>query len=404
MILQSTGIQLLIFRAFCVLTSGFLLLQAVSPQVPERKFRKMLGLDTWTPEEVTALANGDVVVRHHATAEKQDLSTTGILMIKGLPAISMEKFRESLSQKGGESMKGGGQFSDPPTFDDLMNLELDKDSIEQLRKCTVGNCDLNLSANMIERFAKEIDWNAGDAGQRATNLFQEMLVTFVQNYLGRGIDGLGTFDNRRKTVDLKAAHTSLISNSLFIREIHPNFLQYLEDFPADTLANVQSSMHWSIVDFGLKPSITVSHSAVHTEVTGNEQQHFVASRQIYASRYLDSSLTFSVLLRVSDQNGITTYLVFSDRSRSDALEGPLGGFARGVVQKESAARIKSLLDKVHLRLLYLSRPNETHSTSGAQDSLIDRTLGFAKSRGFALAAVFLVLISLGVAWRWKSRG
>ena len=364
----------------------------------------MFELDSWAAEDLTALQNGDAVVRHHATAEKQELATTGILMIKGLPAISMEKFRESLSQKGGESMKGGGQFSDPPTFDDLMNLELDKDSIAQLSKCTVGSCDLNLSADMIRRFEQEIDWNAGDSGQRANKLFKEMLAGNVQNYLGRGIEGLGTFDNRRKTVDLKAAHRSLLSNSLFIREIHPNFLQYLEDFPAGKLASVESSMHWSVVDFGLKPSITVSHSAVHTEVAGNEQHHFVASRQIYASRYLDSSLTFTVLLRVSGENGITTYLIFSDRSRSDALDGPLGGFARGLVKKESAARIKSLLDKVHLRLLYLSRPNETHSTSGAQDSLIDRTLGFARSRVFAVAAVILVLISLAAIWRWKSRG
>lgn len=377
----------------------FLLVQAAGGQIPEKDFYKMIAAAGWLPEELKAIENGETVVRSVETKEKQELATIGILRIKGLPAVSMAAFREALSQQGGGSMKAGGMFGDPPSVDDLRELHLDKDSIEQLRKCTIGDCDLNLSAEMIRRFQSEIDWDSPEAETNATRLIREMVVGYVTGYSARGDGALGGYDNRRKPVDLVSSHRLLLSNSLFIGELAPELVEYLAKFPAGKTNSVESSMHWSVVDFGLKPSITVSHSAVYTRVIGDAEQLFVASKQIYASRYLDSSLTFTILLRVASETGVDTYLIFTDRSSSDVLDGALGGFARGMVKKESIERTKTLLDKIHVRLLAALRPTARTSSADTDDSLIGRVLALARKRPFLLSVLLLAMAALFFLWR-----
>ena len=338
-------------RCLRIIIGGLVFFQIVNAQVSEKDLHKMIDAGSWSSEEMGNLQKGNIVVRSLETEGRHEIASIGILRITNLPRISMSAFRESLSQKGSDSKKGGGSFSDPPTLDDLRDLELDKESIEQLQKCTVGKCDLNLSAEMIRRFQHEVDWNSPDVKAKATRMIQEMLVHYAREYQARGDGALGTYDNRRKIVDLATSHRSLLSSSSFITDLAPEFVEYLKGFPSKKLDNLESRMRWSVVDFGLKPSITVSHTSAYTQFQGNIEQLYLASKQIYASRYLDASLTFTLLLRVSTESGVDTYLIFVDRSHSDALEGPLGRFARKIVQKESFERIRTLIDKTQLRLL-----------------------------------------------------
>jgi hypothetical protein len=338
----------------------------IPAKLPERDFHRIVGAHRWTLEELNTLAKGEILVRPLETDVKEELASIGVLRIRNLPAISMDKFRECLSQKGHEERTRSGTFSEPPTLDDLRTLELEPDAIEQLQRCTVGRCDLNLSAKMISRFQREIDWTSANAKSDATRLIEGMLVDYARDYLAKGDATLGTYDNRRKAVDLVASHRSLLSSSSAIADLAPEFVEYLEKFPRGRLANVQTSTHWAVVDFGLKPTITISHAVAYSQTTGESGNLFVASKQIYSSRYLDSSLTFTLLLRVVPETGVDSYLVFVDRSRSDALGGSLGGFARKMVQKESQQRIKRLLERVHVRLLSAGKASSKIDPGGEE--------------------------------------
>ena len=373
----------------------------IPAQLRETDLRKLIAAGTWSPDELKALENGDVVVRSLQTGMKQELASIGILRIKNLPPVSMDKLRESLSQRGSDEKKTGGQFSEPPTLDDLRPLELETDAIDQLQKCSVGRCDLNLSAKMISRFGREIDWTSSNARSDATRLIAEMLVDYVREYAARGDGALGTYDNRRKTVDLSASHRSLLSSSSLIRDLAPEFIEYLEKFPRKRLENVTSSMHWSVIDFGLKPSITISHSAAYTQKRGESEQLFVASKQIYSSRYLDSSLTFTMLLRVVTDAGVDSYLVFVDRSRSDALDGPLGGFARDIVQKEALGRIETLLSKAHLRLLTVQGA-ETKATADSPEGSSVRWIAALRRRSVVIT-IAGVIVAVAFLLLWNQR-
>jgi hypothetical protein len=369
-------------------------------QLPESDLQKMLGSRTWTTEELTALENGQVVVRPILTADKQEIASMGVLRMRNLPQVSMIEFRGSLSQKGSDAKRAGGRFSDPPTIEDLGALELEKETIEQLQKCSIGSCDLNLSAEAITRIQREIDWSSENADAVATQLFRDMLLAYVQGYLARGDGALGEYDNRRRSVDLAASHRTLLSTSSLVKGLAPEFIEYLQKFPRGTLENVETGMQWYVVDFGLKPSITVSHTAAYTQPNGDHEQLFVSSKQIYSSRYLDSSLTFTLLLRVTTNTGADTYLVFIDRSRSDALDGPLGGLARKLVQNEVTERIKNLLARAELKLLAVGKP-EDRENDVSDEAARSWTDTFTRSPVTVIFGAVLGAFMIFVLWRWS---
>lgn len=363
----------------------------------------MIDADSWSPEEQSALERGEIVVRSLQAKEKQEIAAVGVLRIANLPRITMSAFRKSLSQSSSDEKIAGGRFSDPPTADDLRDLTPEPDTVAQLKKCKVGKCDLNMSAQMIRHFQSEVDWSSPDADEAATRLLRMMLLDYIRDYAARGDEALGQYDNRRTSVDLAASHRSLLASSILVRELAPEFAEYLMKFPVAKLERVESSMNWSIIDFGLKPTITLSHSAVYGRSIGDDEQLFLASKQIYSSRYLDSSLTFTFLLRVTTVTGVDTFLIFSDRSRSDALDGPFGGFARDVVRRESLERVRTLLDKARLKLLAAGRSatgTDRDPASREDDSLTWLTRILRNPIAGAVLVVFVVC-ALYTLWRWK---
>ena len=325
-------------------------------------FRSLLSASGLTQAELTALDKGDVVVKSLTTGDKQEIATLAVLRLKDLPPVDMNTFRQSLSQKGTDGLKAGGRFSDPPTSGDLQSLELDDDTIEQLKECQPERCDIHLNNSMIRRFQTEIDWNAAEHKTAVTDLFIEILIRRVRDYATTGDEGLGLHQNRRKAIDLAAAHQKLLRDSLFVGELAPEFVDYLKHFPRKELPGVDGGFYWSMIDFGLKPSVTLSHSVAFEQQRPTGSQMFVVSKQFYSSRYVDASLTMSMLVRVSAVDQVETYMIVTDRSRSDALEGALGGLARKIVRNEAEERLKDLMLRTELRLIAATRPSAPVAT------------------------------------------
>lgn len=309
----------------------------------------------------------------------------------------MEDFRASLSQKRNKEMSAKGSFSDPPQIADLSALTLEDEDLEELRKCSAGDCDINMSANWIRRFNSEVDWNAADRRERATELFRAMLLDYATQYAAKGAGALGELVNRNKTVDLTRTHRELLSAIVPLNTFAPALSGYLGEFPTSNGTVVKNEMHWSSMDFGLNPTVTLTHAAVYTNAVEGNQQHFVVTRQFYSSRYLDASVSLSMLLRVPDGDIVDSYIVFTDRSRSDALDGLFGGVAKGVVENEAVARVTTVLKNSELRLLSTSsRQNEPQtepetSSGGVVDVLTSRILLIAGAAAVLAFIIFAVM-------------
>lgn len=374
----------------------------LSAQMSESELGRALETKNWTVEEREALRRGDPVVRSLPTSDKRESALVGVLRIPGLPAVSMQSFRESLSQKGSNAVHVGGRFGTPPTVTDVQNLRLDKKTVEALRKCAPGRCDINLSSSMITGLRAALDSDPGGGDESANVLFREMLVRLVDNYAARGDNALGSYDNRRSPIDLAASHRSLLASSHLIDELTPDLATTLGRSPANQITGAESSFHWSIVDFGLKPVITVSHVVAYTDDAERAQVLFLITKQIYSSRYLESSLTATFLVRVAEADGIYTYILFSDRSRSEALAGRLGGLVRGLAHKQAKERIENLLKQIHLRLIDKTRSVERGFSNTSGPTLYERLLTVLKSE--TVLAIVVALMALGALLTlWKRR-
>jgi hypothetical protein len=86
----------------------------------------------------------------------------------------------------------------------------------------------------------------------------------------------------------------------------------------------------------------------------------VASNQIYANHYFTSSLALAAFVSVP---GATPYMVYENRSRTDALFGPFSKIKRGIIENKSVAGLKSVLEHSKARL--------EGSTSTAADTMVE---------------------------------
>lgn len=345
------------------------------------------------PAELKELDEGKVVVKAIPTKDKQVVSVVGAVRLNDISAVSMEAFRASLTQRNNKEMKASGKFSLPPAGDDLKGLELEDKDYKVLKKCSVGDCDMNMSAEMIRKMNADIDWNAAGHKERAVGLFSEMLLRYVSNYTASGNGLLGQYANRKEVVDLAAVHKSLLTNSILLNELSPEIYGYFAEYPKKQLAGADSEMLWSTVDFGLKPAITLTHTVAFDGTQNGQRRFIVANKQIYASRYLDASLSFTMLVG-NGTNETGGYLIFADRSQSDALDGMLSGLARGVVENEAIEKVKLMLQNAELRLIEAGKGKNDESaieTGG--------TFGFLSSPMFIAVIVAILGAMLFVILR-----
>jgi hypothetical protein len=228
-----------------------------------------------------------------------------------------------------------GSFGSQPSVNDLDSLTLDTGDIEDLKDCIVGDCQLKLSASMIERFRKEIDWNAANYQLAATNLFKQMLLEYVRDYRTRGEAALIEYNDKRDEVSLAAEQRALNAAP-----------SYINDLLAQAKSNLQlaeDSIVWSKIKFGLKPVIAINHVRIYRRNSDAGPQVLIASNQIYANHYFNASQALTAFVNIPGENQ-GAYLVSENRSRADGLEGPFGKLKRGVVEKKALEGLKGILE------------------------------------------------------------
>lgn len=343
--------------------------------------------------EVAAMEKGEIVVKRVKTAEDQDVAIFGMVKIAERRPITMAEFRASFSQRGNKEMEGKGRFSDPPNISDLATLELEDRDFDELRRCRIGDCDINMSAKWIGRFRTEIDWNKADHRPKATELFRSMMLEYASEYALKGATSLGTHVNRKEPLDLARAQNELLKGLPLVDIFGFGLRRYMQEFPVASLSGIQSELHWSAVDFGLNPTVVLTHAATFTSGIAGNDSHFVLTRQFYSSRYLDASISLTALLRIPNGEAVESYIVFIDRSRSDAIGGILGGVARTAVEAEAVDRVRRLLETSSARL---AKPEaEQRPFDVVVEAEPQSWAGWLRANWLLATSAMLVLLGLG---------
>jgi len=284
--------------------------------------------------DFAALQLNQPVVRLVPATDKREVAVTGLVNINASPEEFLRSYRDTMMRKSNNAILEIGSFGHEPALADLDGLTLDPADIDDLKECVVGDCQIKLSAPMIERFRKEIDWAAPDYQIRVTNLFKEMLVAYIKDYRARGEAALIEYSDKSDRINLASEHRALTAAA-----------GYINSFLVDKKSGLQlleETLVWSKIKFGLKPVIAVNHISIYKRNSDAGPQVLVASKQIYANHYFNAFLALTAFVNVPGAtNG--SYLVYENRSRADGLEGPFGKLKRGMVEKKALEGLRGII-------------------------------------------------------------
>jgi hypothetical protein len=295
---------------------------------PETFLRKQLA---FTAADLSALESGQIVVRLPKTAETREVAAFAIGRLDVPAGFFVKRMRDIVNFKKSDNVLQIGKFSDPPRLEDLANLTLDPAEVESMRRCRVSQCDFKMSASAIERFRKQVNWSARDYRDRVTALMREMLFEYVQDYLHGGNVQLGEYSDKGYKLDVAEEFRSILQPAPYMYGYTAEFQKYLEEFPNSRPAYVEHFFYWSKEKFGLKPVISVTHVTVYKLSQPHGEDVLVASKGIYANHYFEASLGFTGFIHSTSSEPPRTYLIYINRTKTDALRGFFAGFKRSLI-------------------------------------------------------------------------
>ncbi len=300
--------------------------------------------------EMIAMGRGEVVSKLVSATNKRELAVFGVVRLAIPNDFFTTKIRDIVDYKKNAGVLQIGKFSDPPRQSDLAGLTIDADDLKELTTCTVGDCGVRMTAAQIERFRTEVDWKRKDSYARGSALARQILFQYVTAYLAGGDSALAVYQDKKRALSLADEFRSLVAASPYLAEYVPEYQTYLEQFPAGQLKKVENFIYWSKEKFGLKPVITITHMTIYTVTRNGVTYVLVGSKQLYASRYFDSSFALTVFVQEPGDGRHDSYLMYLNRSRTAQLGGFLGGLKRSIIEGKMLGGVKKTLQQTKDRL------------------------------------------------------
>ena len=282
-----------------------------------------------TAAERTRLLGGEPVTKLLDADASKEVAVFGGVWI----AAPISRYVEAVTDI--ERMERGGGFkitkkiSAPPRLEDFAALRLPEEDVADLRTCRVGDCEIKLGEQALRRFHTEVDWKAPGARSAADALVQRLAFEYVTGYLEGGNDRLAVYrDNSRPTFVAQELR-AMIDQMPLLTTYLPTMRQYLLDYPRVTLPDAASFLYWQETEFGLKPTIRISHLTIRE----GPDDTVVVSKMLYASHYFWTGLEVRALIP-DRARGPGFWFITVNRSRSDGLSGFTGLFVRRRVRSE----------------------------------------------------------------------
>lgn len=315
-------------------------------QTSANEFQKILNEKaTFEATDFAALDQGETVVKLTPVSDKREIALCGLVSLRTDADHFLQSYLGGMARKNNEAIIETGRFGKAPAVADLQQLTVDPADIEDLKQCAVGDCQIKLSAKMIERFRNEVNWQAADYPTQAALLLKTMLAEYVRDYLAHGPAALIAYHDKRDEIRLADEQQALHSASGYLNDL-------LRD-SASGMRLVEDAIVWSKIKLGLKPVLVIEHIKVY-QVSNDSRDHgpqvLVAAEQIYANHYFNSSRALTAFVAVPGANS-PAYLVYENRSRADGLQGGVfGKLKRGIIENKAVDGLKSILEHTKLNL------------------------------------------------------
>jgi hypothetical protein len=167
---------------------------------------------------------------------------------------------------------------------------------------------------------------------------RELAFGLVTAYREGGNERLAVYRDNEHPTFVSKEYEQMIAAMPALGEFLPDLRDYLLRYPKATLPAAQSFLYWQEAQFGLKPTVRISHLTVQRR----PEAAVVASKLIYASHYFWTALELRVLVP-DPARGRGFWFVNVNQSRSDGLSGFVGRLIRGKVRGEAEKGLQNAL-------------------------------------------------------------
>jgi hypothetical protein len=303
-----------------------------------------------TDGELSRVREGQVVARSLPADDGREVATLGVVRMQITPEFYVNRLNDIATFKKDEAVLQVGVFGDPPSVRDIAALTLDEVDIKSLRECRVGDCGVQLPAQAIERFRREIDWRRTDAADQAHWLMRRIIADYAAKYRQNGAAAGMTYADRKTPLSLSHEFTLLAGSSVGGWQHFSPLLRHMTDYPTVRAADVDDLLYWSREQVGRRTVASVTHLAISRCGDGVPADYAIASKQIYGTHYYDASLGLTVLVPDRASTAPATYVVYLNRSRVDVFRGMFGGIARRIVTSKARTTVADQLGRLKARL------------------------------------------------------
>jgi hypothetical protein len=302
--------------------------------------------------DIRDLAEGRPVAKVAETKSGDEVAVAGAVRV-GVPRdFFLRQFIDIVGFKRQQSIHAVGKFEKPPTLGDLDGLQLHPKSMDALRDCRAGHCQLKLSAKDILRFQQEIAWSQPGAAESANGLFRGILLQRLLSYLESGNRGLADYNDKKSPVSLARESSRLVSESAYLQEFAPRLADCLKLFP-DCDSGIETFHYWSKENYGhgLKSVVSMTQVLIDRQKVGDSEWIWEASKQLYADHYSDSSLGVMLMVEASPENGNPSfYLIYLNRTHFDSLRGFWAFVIRGIIRGKARGELSDQLELIRTRM------------------------------------------------------
>ena len=298
-----------------------------------------------TPSEREALLAGNPLVKFLDADPSKEMAVLGAVWVNAPRSLYVEQVKNVEQFERGKAFRITKRISDPPSADDFAALTISDKDFEDLKDCKLGDCVLKLDEDGLQTLRAEVDWRKPTAKADATALFRRLALQYVTGYREGGNVRLGVHRDKERPTFVANEFRSMIEQLPRLAAELPDLRRYLLEYPNATLANSTDFLYWQETQFGLRPTVRISHLLIQDR----PDQTVVASKMLYASHYFWTALELRVLLP-DPARGPGFWLVTVNRSRSDGLSGFTGRVIRGRVRSEVENGTRAALTATKTRL------------------------------------------------------
>ncbi|MPY89409.1 MAG: hypothetical protein GEU99_15960 [Luteitalea sp.] len=297
-----------------------------------------IGLST---RDMQSVATGRPVAKLLQTDEAQEIAVFGSVRID-VPADSfVERFRDIARFESGPNVKQIGTFSQPPRLEDVKALRFPPEDLRALSRCEIGDCAVKVPAAVIASVQREAG-RVSETSARTEALLKGMLVTLVTAYRTHGNRALAELRDQERPLRPGQVLEGMLQKESPLLNNQPELREYLLAYPVTRLRGAEEFFYWSLVDFGMKPTLRVNHVTIYQPSPGRGIRYAIASKQLYASHYFDAALELKLLVddpESADPNRV--YLLVVNRARI----GGLTGFRGFLIRPSTRRRTRDALDR-----------------------------------------------------------